>query len=84
MHVGENGLNMVQLPCVNQEPICYFYHFHIQQCPISGQYEAINRSKIRVKRFISATVTQGHSKKLMPVTRAHMLMLQPRQRNPAV
>ena len=84
MHVGENGLNMVQLPCVNQEPICYFYHFHIQQCPISGQYEAINRSKIRVKRFISATVTLGHSKKLMPVTRAHMLMLQPRQRNPAV
>ena len=40
--------------------------------------------KLGWKRLISATVTQGHSKKLMLVIRAHMLMLQPRWRNPAV
>ena len=82
----ENGLSFAQLSRIFQKPICYFYHFPVQQCPISGQYEAINRFIIRVtfKRFISATVTQGHSKNLMLVIRAHMLMLQPRWRNPAV
>ena len=82
----ENGLSFAQLSRIFQKPMGYFYHFPVQQCPISGQYEAINRSKIRVtfKRFISATVTYGHSKNLMLVIPAHMLMLQPRWRNQAV
>ena len=52
----------------------------------SNEYPGENKFEFRVtfKRFISATVTQGHSKILMLVIRAHMLMLQPRWRNPAV